>query len=133
MRKLTHHLLTSDPTLVSLLPAEKWFARGAVKDSPQTPFAVMAWAGVEANGKGRTGTPRLTIWVYEHRGSFDLIDKVLARSKELLEATFDYTWVDAPGERIVQADWEGSSVDLFDDLYRANTRNSGFRVIGSGL
>lgn len=130
MRKAVHQLLTTDPTLIGLLPAEKWFARGAVKDSPSTPFAVEAWQGVQATGRGRTGIPRLTIWVYEHRGSYDLIDKVLARSRELLEATFNFEYED---ERIVQVDFEGSSVDLFDDVYKANARNSGFRVIGSGL
>lgn len=130
MRKAVHHLLTTDATLVSLLPAEKWFARGAVKDSPSTPFAVLAWQGVTPNGRGRVGLPRLTIWVYEHRGSFTLIDQVLARCKEVLEEVAQYEY---DGERIVQADWEGSSVDLFDDVYKANTRNSGFRVVGSGL
>lgn len=130
MRKAVYNLLTTDATLVSLLPAEKWFARGSVKDSQSTPFAVLAWQGVTPNGRQRVGLPRLTIWVYEHRGSYDLIDKVLARCKELLENTYDY---EHEGELIVQADWEGSSVDLFDDVYRANTRNSGFRVVGSGL
>lgn len=130
MRKAMHHLLTTDPTLLDLLPADKWFARGAVVDKPTTPFAVEAWQGVTAVGRGRVGLPRLTIWVYQSRGSYDLIDKVLARCKELLEETYDF---EHDGQRIIQADFEGSSVDLFDDVYRANARNSGFRVLGSGL
>ena len=130
MRKAVHQLLTTDPTLIGLLHADKWFARGAVKDSPVTPFAVEAWQGVQPVGRGRTGIPRLTIWVYQHRGSYDLIDKVLGRCRELLEATYDF---EHEGERIAQVDFEGSSVDLFDDVYRCNARNSGFRVIGSGL
>lgn len=130
MRKAVYNLLTTDATLATLLPAEKWFERGAVKDSPTTPFAVLAWAGVTANGRGRVGTPRLTVWVYEHRGSYALIDQVLARCTEVLEAVAQY---EHDGERIVQADFEGSSVDLFDDVYRCNARNAGYRVIGSGL
>jgi hypothetical protein len=38
MRKAMHNLLTTDPTLGSLLPADKWFQRGSVPDSPRTPF-----------------------------------------------------------------------------------------------
>jgi len=133
MRKIIFKALTEDPTLASLLPAEKWFERGAVKDSPVTPFAVLAWAGVTANGRGRTGLPRLTLWVYEHRGSYELIDKVLRRATEVLEALEETHQEDDPSQFVIQADFEGSSVDLYDDVYRCNTRNAGYRVIGSGL
>lgn len=130
MRKAVYHLLTTDSALASLLPAEKWYERGAVKDSPTTPFAVLAWQGASPNGRGRTGVPRLVLWVYEHRGSYALIDQVLARAREVLEgaAQFEYE-----GQRIAQADFDGSSVDLYDDIYKCNARNSGFVVIGSGL
>jgi hypothetical protein len=130
MRKAVYHLLTTDATLSGLLPAEKWYERGAVKDSPTTPFAVLAWQGTSPNGRGRTGVPRLTLWVYEHRGSYVLIDQVLARAREVLEGAAQYSY---EGQRIAQVDFDGSSVDLYDDIYKCNTRNSGFVVIGSGL
>jgi len=130
MRKAVHHLLTTDPTLLGLLPADRWLERGAVKDSQHTPFAVLAWQGTTPRGRGLLGTPRLTIWVYQARGSYDLIDKVLKRCTVVLEAVEQYVWED---ERIAQADFEGSSVDLYDELYKANARNAGYRVIGSGL
>ena len=130
MRKAVYNLLTTDPTLAALLPAEKWYERGAVPDAPRTPFAVLAWQGVTPNGRGRSGLARLTLWVYEHRGSYALIDSVLSRATDVLEAVEDFTF---DGQRITQADFEGSSVDLFDDIYRCNARNSGYRIVGSGL
>jgi hypothetical protein len=74
--------------------------------------------------------PRLTLWVYQARGSYTTIDRVLSRATEVLEAVEQYQFGD---EYITQVDFEGSSVDLFDDIYRANARNAGYRVIGSGL
>lgn len=129
MRKAMHHLLTTDSTLASLLPAEKWYQRGAVPDAPVTPFAVEAWQGEEVRGKSLV-LPRFTLWVYQGRGSYSIIDEVLRRATELLTSTTQYEY---GGERLAQVDYEGSSVDLFDDIYRANTRNAGYRVIGSGL
>lgn len=129
MRKAVHHLLTTDPTLASLLPAEKWYERGAVLDTPRTPFAVLAWQGVTAVGKGRR-LPRLTLWVYQSRGSYALIDQVLSRATVVLEEVQQYEY---EGQRIAEANFEGSSVDLYDDMYRCNARNAGFRVVGSGL
>lgn len=129
MRKAIFHLLTTDPTLSALLPAEKWYERGAVPDAPVTPFAVLAWQGVTAVGKGRR-LPRLVLWVYQARGSYRTIDAVLSRATDVLEAVEQYEY---EGERITQVDFEGSSIDLFDDVYRANARNAGYRVIGSGL
>lgn len=129
MRKAMHNLLTTDSTLVSLLPAEKWYQRGAVPDAPRTPFAVEAWQGEEVRGKSLV-LPRFTLWVYQGRGDYSTIDAVLRRATELLSSTVAY---EHDGERLVQVDYEGSSVDLFDDVYRANARNAGYRVIGSGL
>jgi hypothetical protein len=129
MRKAMHRLLTEDPTLASLLPADKWFQRGSVPDKPVTPFAVEAWQGEEVRGKSLV-VPRFTLWVYQSRGSYHIIDEVLRRATELLTSTVQYEY---DGERLGQMDFEGSSVDLFDDVYRANTRNAGYRVIGSGL
>lgn len=129
MRKAMHNLLTTDPTLAALLPAEKWYQRGAVPDSPRTPFAVEAWQGEEVRGKSLV-LPRFTLWVYQARGSYHIIDEVLRRATELLSSTVAY---EHDGERLAQVDYEGSSVDLFDDVYRANARNAGYRVIGSGL
>lgn len=130
MRKAVYHLLTTDPTLQALLPAEKWYERGAVPDTPTTPFAVLAWQGVTPVGRGRTGLPRLVLWGYEHRGSYAFIDQLLRRATEVLEGVANYEY---EGQRITQADFEGSSVDLYDDIYRCNARNAGYRVIGSGL
>lgn len=130
MRKAVYHLLTTDAPLVALLPADKWLERGAVKDSQRSPFAVLAWQGEVARGKGLLGVPRLTIWVYQHRGSYDMIDAVLKRCRVVLEGVAQYTFED---QRIAQADFEGSSVDLYDELYQANARSAGYRVIGSGL
>lgn len=130
MRKAVFNLLTTDATLLGWLPADRWYERGSVPDKPVAPFAVLAWQGVAAVGRGRTGLPRLTLWVYEPRGSYATIDNALRRATIVLEGASDYTFA---GERISQADFEGSSVDLYDDIYRANARNAGYRVVGSGL
>jgi hypothetical protein len=129
VRKAVYHLLTTDAPLLALLPAEHWYERGSVPDSPPKLFAVLAWQGVTRVGRANS-LPRLTIWVHDRRGSYDKVDKVLARCTELLEAVQQY---EHDGQRIAQADFEGSSVDLYDDVYRSNTRNAGYRVVGSGL
>jgi hypothetical protein len=90
---------------------------------------VEAWQGAEVRGKGLT-VPRFTLWVYQARGSYHIIDAVLRRATELLSSTTQY---EHEGERLAHMEFEGSSVDLFDDVYRANARNAGYRVIGSGL
>jgi len=129
MRKAMYHLLTTDPTLAALLPAEKWYERGSVPDAPTTPFAVLAWQGDTVAGPGRK-LPRLTIWFYQSRGNYNIIDELLRETTKLLSDVQQY---EHEGQRIAQVDYEGSSVDLYDDVYRCNARNAGYRVIGSGL
>jgi hypothetical protein len=129
MREAIHHVLTTDATLLGLLPAERWFARGAVEDSPKNPFAVLAWQGTVRTGRANH-TGRLQLWVYQPRGSYDLIDSVLSRATEVLEELADFR---RGGQHIAQVDFESDSVDLYDDMYRCNTRNAGYRVVGSGL
>lgn len=129
MRKALYHLLTTDPTLVGFLPADRWFERGSVKDSQATPFAVIAWQG-ESRVSGMRKLPRVTIWFYQTRGSYSLIDKLVRRTCEVMDEVQQYTHA---GERIAHAGYEGTSVDLYDEVYRANARNVGYHVVGSGL
>lgn len=129
MRKAVFNLLTTDATLIGLLPAAQWYERGSVPDAPPKPFAVLAWQGSVRVGNV-SNVPRLTLWVYDERGSYENIDNVLRRATIVLEGAQQYTF---SGQRIAQVDFESSSTDLYDDIYRANARNAGYRVIGSGL
>lgn len=129
MRKAMFQLLTTDADLIADIPAARWYERGSVPDRPTLPFAALVWGGRTAVGPGRS-TQRFELWVYDKPGDTTLINRVLARSKDLLEMTQHYQ---AAGERLVQADFQGSSPDLPDDVYRATVRNIGYRCIGTGI
>jgi hypothetical protein len=129
MRKAVYQLLTSNVALTEDIPAERWYERGSVADSPRLPFAVLAWGGASTRGVGRQ-VQRLEVWVYDKPGDIRLINRVLARVKALLDETTHYVVGD---ERLVVADFQGSSPDLPDDVYRATVRNIGYNCVGTGV
>lgn len=129
MRKAVYSLLTTDSDLLEDIPAQRWYERGSVVDKPKLPFAVLAWGGAGARGVGRK-VHRLEIWVYDIPGYTTRINRVLERAKFLLD---NATHVVEGNDRLVQADFQGSSPDLPDETYRATTRNIGYNCVGSGV
>ena len=129
MRKAVYQLLTSNAALIADIPANRWYERGSVVDSPALPFATIVWGGAAYRGVGRT-VKRLEIWVYDKPGDTVLMNRVIENAANLLLNTFDYVFA---GERFSSATFVGTSPDLPDDVYRATTRNLALDCAGSGL
>lgn len=125
MRKVVYSLLMADEAFTALVP--RVYERGAVPDTPQSPFAVIAFGG-QQRGPGRN--VRVDIWVHDNRGSYLLIDSALKEIRRILTSVVHY---ELDGERLAQADWMDDSNDLYDDTYRTNTRTAGFQLVGTGL
>lgn len=128
MRKAAFSLLVNDVGFTALIPADRLYERGSVPDAPALPFAVLAWGGRTRVGPGMYFS-RLDLWVYDERGDYSRIDDVLGEAERVLESADHYV---ADGSRLGSAAFAGSSVDLFDDTYRANARSAGYRCTGNG-
>lgn len=126
MRGLVHSAIIGEPSLTDDVPADRWYEVGALVDNPPTPFAILNYgprAGVMKAVSART----LRISVYDQRGSYDLIDRVIKNIEELLPAWIDVTQGDS---RLTEASWIGSSGDLDAPEYQANMRYVEFRIAG---
>lgn len=127
MRKVVYSLLTQDEVFAGLMPT--LYERGSVPDAPVLPFAIYAFVGSPRRGRSFPMVPRLEVWCYDNRGDYTEIDKALKRADELFEAI---THMVVEDQRIAEATPQGWSGDLYDDVYRANTRNAGYLLVGSG-
>src|SRR4051794_20503380 len=85
-RDEVYSVLTADAEFTILVPAV--YERSAVVDAPEPPFAVLAWGG-RTPGISRMKQRTLTLFVHDHRGSYDHIEAALARAEALLLAA---TW-----------------------------------------
>jgi len=128
-RKAVYEILTNDPAFTALMPVV--YERGSVPDAPQVPFAVLTMAGSPRQGRSLPMLPRAELWCYQDRGDYGDIDAALARADELLTAATQYVSQDGTS-RLAEATPQGWSGDLYDDTYRANTRNAGYLLVGSG-
>lgn len=127
MKKSIYKILTEDVAFTALIP--KVYERGSVPDAPVLPFAIYAFVGSPRQGRAFPYVPRVELWCYQERGDYSVINDALSRADDLFEALADYRFED---ERIAEATPQGWSGDLYDDVFKANTRNSAYLVIGSG-
>lgn len=132
MRKLAYDTLVSASALTTLVPAPGWYEEGSVVDTPvQRPFVILKFGGtVRSVGK----LTRLEIWCYDDRGDYTKIDNFHRAVHSFFAAMTEQkrTRSDASVVRLVAADWQGDSADLYDDIFRCNTRYSSWRLIGAG-
>lgn len=132
MRKLMYQLLTGEPSLTTLVPAPGWYEQGAVVDTPaERPFVIMKFSGTpRAAGKFSV----MELWCYDDRGDYTRIDDFLRAARAFFETEPVASRIrdDDSLVRLVFADWQGDSADLYDDVFRCNTRYSSWRLVGSG-
>jgi hypothetical protein len=133
VRKTLYHLLTSTPALTGIVPAERWYQAGAVKDTPRKPFVVIRWiAPVPSTGSGRW-LNQLRLDVHDERGDYSRIDALLGNPYsgggiyDLLTGLADYVGADG---RITQCDYLNHSGDQEDEDYKTNYKFSSWQVIG---
>lgn len=127
MRKVVYSLLANDITFTELMP--RLYERSAVPDSPVLPFALYAFTESPRRGRAYPQVPRLELWCYEERGDYATINEALAIADSLF---LSVTHMVVEGEHIAEATPQGWSGDLYDDVFRANTRNAGYLLVGTG-
>lgn len=136
MRGTIRNLLISTPSLVAVIPAERWLSPGAVIDSPPRPFAVLRWLAPVASAASGRFLNQLRVDVHDDRGSYNRIEQVLGNPSVgggvfgVLSQVSDYVGTDA---RITQVDYLGHSGDQEDDTYLTNFKFSSWQVIGVDL
>lgn len=126
MRKVIHDILTTDDVFSGLMPT--LYERGSVPDAPTLPFAVYAMVGSPRQGRAFPMVSRIELWCYDSRGDYSKIDEALLRADELFTEILHR---EKEGQRIAEATPQGWSGDLYDDLYKANTRNAGYLLVGT--
>lgn len=100
-------------------------------DTPQDrPFLQIRWGRNDvALTKTEVGFRNLTIWVHDQPGDYTKIDTIILRLRALLPTLVG----ESNGLGFVMAvEWTGDSEDLSDDGHRTITRNTSFRLVGSG-
>lgn len=132
IRSLIRERLVADATITTLIPADRWLASSSVDaEPPARPFAVLRYLGVNP-GMSRINQTRLEVWIHDDPGSYKRIDDIIRRVRANLDGVEQAS--DSGGStQLIQARWEGDSVDLFDDGYRTNTKSSGFTLTGTGF
>lgn len=137
MRATVRNLIIGTPALTAIIPAARWYAPGAVVNTPVMPFAVLRWlAPVASEARGRR-LRQLRVDVHDTRGSYARIQQVLGSPDKgdgvygVLSTAYDVVGVDG---RLVQADYLGDSGDQEDDQYGlTNYMFSSWQVIGVDL
>lgn len=136
MRATIRNVLVANAPLLALVPADRWYVPGAVKDIPTKPFVVLRWlAPVTSAASGRF-LKQLRVDVHDTRGSYARIESILGSPDKgtgvygVLNGLLDHVGVDG---RITQCDYLGHSGDQEDDTYGTNYKFSSWQVIGVEL
>lgn len=132
MRRTIRDLLIGTPTLVGLIPAERWFAAGGIVDVTPKPFAVLRWI---APVPGATSwAHQLRVDVHDERGDYERIDQILGAPYKagvsvysVLSNALGLTGADG---YVAQADYLNHSGDQEDPDYKSNYRFSSWQIIG---
>lgn len=131
LRRTTFQLLTAQPALTALVPANRWFARGGQIDKSLTPYVVLAWVGTLTTG-GRNSTELLDVYAHDQIGSYTKIDQVLDLVQPVLLNAMYYRGVDGAEFPLVQADYLGKSQDGVDQGNGTAFRFSSWKILGGG-
>lgn len=138
LRHITYGLLTSDVDVVSMFETRIYDA-GSLgtptgKEIPAKPFVVMNFGAERPGPAGivRVEDRVVDFWVYGEPGDYTRVERGLRLIKKAVhdKAGLFYT---EEGEKtwLVSSRYQGSSSDLYDDVYRANARFGTYRLIGS--
>lgn len=124
MRTIVYGLVKADVTLQAETP--RWYESGSVEDAPALPFGILHYGprvGLHPGAQDRT----LRISVYDDKGSYDRIDRIIGHLERVLLPQIDVTQGDS---RLTSVTWIQSSGDLDSPEYRANMRYVEFRIAG---
>lgn len=103
--------------------------------APDTPgdriWAVTKWMEAGA-GMGPVNTAILQLWVYDRDGGYGRIGSALLAGRAALNSLPSTELNDSTGW-VSAVEWQGSSPDLWDDIYAAATRWESYRIVSSGV
>lgn len=128
-RDVVWQRLTTDPQL-AVLGIDSLTTFGVMgADSPRREgvWVVLRWGLIEP-GPGRdslSNVVNLDVWAYNAEPDYKPVVDVLQRCRALLVGMEGFSGVSS-------VQWTGDSEDLWDDVYRAVTRNSSYRIAASG-
>lgn len=120
-------LLSEDTELQSLGLTVDSIQRSGGTESPEARPFVIIKGGADNAAWGNTGTKDVEIWAYDEPTSYDRIDSILKRVRELMTSAVHVSGAD--GNTMAQAEWQGDSIDLYDDIWMCATRYSSFRTV----
>lgn len=132
MRKLVYEVLTASASLALHIAADGWYEEGSIVDTPmQRPFVILKLSGTP---RGVRAVSTLEVWCYDERGDYSRIDDFLRALKAFFSTMSEQqrTRSDSSVVRLVLADWQGDSADLYDDIFRCGTRYASWRLVGAG-
>lgn len=133
MRATVHQLLSTHGSLTPLIPTERWFQAGNVRDVPRKPFAMLRWlAPVAGLAKGAWAN-QLQVVIYDDRGSYKDIDAILGgphRSGGVYPLLAGIIQLEGPDGRVTEATYLGDSGDQEDVDFKANMKYSSWQIIG---
>lgn len=109
------------------LKAASVYASGI--DTPEGELFIIIKFGDMQRGMAAVSRTNVTIWVYDRNKDYLRIEQILKRIRQMFESVEAQATAEG---WITSIEWTGDSEDLVDDVYRASTRNSAFRVTDSG-
>lgn len=131
IRSLAMSILKSDSELAAVIPGNRWYTSTAVRETPPRPFAVVRYAGTFP-GLSRINQTRMEIWYHDEVGSYSRINELILRTREVFALVVQRKDPDS-SSWIMEAKWEGDSVDLYDDAQLTNARSCTFTLTGTGI
>jgi hypothetical protein len=131
MRKLLYNALVGTTSIADLVPAERWIARSALTERPQTPFVVYAFGETTLALSAATARfQTFELWVHDEAGDYTVIDSIL---DEIEDVVSGWEQLEGYGYRALRVEWNGRSGDLADDDLRTAVRTGSFRAVGRRL
>ena len=91
-------------------------------------FLIIKFGGAEP-GMAAVNRTNVTIWAYDKDKDYLRIERMLKRIRQVFESIEAQQTAEG---WITAIEWTGDGDDLYDDVYRASTRNTAFRVTDSG-
>lgn len=110
----------------------KIFSSGSVDGDnlPALPFAVIHF-GVVRPGMAQVKDRNIVVWIHDRGADYTAIDAALEAVYGRLDGAEHVPETDGSAE-LIRAEWTATSGDLFDPGYRTITKNSSYRLIGTG-
>lgn len=136
LRNFVYDLAISRPALVALgLSAANVYPVYSRDSTPAAiegdRFLILRWGPAEP-GVGPVVPVGLDIWAYDRSPEYSWIMDILRAFRPALEESVGAPLSEARADWMNGVNWQGSTPDLFDDMYNAYTRSESYRLVASG-